>query len=95
MEFITVLATAWFNRNTGQSGITYEWNGDRFPTRKEAIARGFELQGSDDFNVAVVRGDMLVSFDWMQEPVGEDAETMRGIASQLGLSWAPDDGEGQ
>lgn len=68
--------------------IVYGWDGDRFQTRKRAIAAGFKIRGSDDFNIAVVEGDQLVSFDWMNDPIGEDDDTMARIARALGLRYA-------
>lgn len=44
--------------------------------------------GSDDFNVGVVQdGRLLLSFDWMENPVGEDDESMAEIAAALGLKY--------
>lgn len=57
----------------------------RFSDRSAAIAHGFKIRGSDDFNIAVVRVNRLISFDWMEEPIGEDADGMREIAGNMGL----------
>ena len=66
--------------------IEYHCTGERFPDRASAIKDGFESLGSDDFNIAVVRGNRLISFDWMQDPTGEDDDSLREIAGKLGLS---------
>lgn len=92
LEYIAVLPSAWCYQtgrggNNYESGISYQWDGDRFPTRKEAIERGYHLRDSDDFNIAVLHGNTLVSFDWLYESIDEDAETMLDIACQLGLNW--------
>ena len=46
------------------------------------------MQGSDDFNIGVVEAGRLVSFDWMNKPVGESgesAEVLAQIAEAIGL----------
>lgn len=67
---------------TGENGfeVCYEWDGQRFPERKAAIKHGFKIRDSDDFNIAVVQGETLVSFDWMERPVeGNDAAALLKI----------------
>ena len=66
----------------------YGWDGEEFGTRKAAIKHGFSVRGSDDFNVGVVQDGRLLSFDWMENPVGEDDESMAEIAAALGLQYA-------
>lgn len=82
-EFIVILQSCWCSESG--SGVGYSWDGDRFSTREKAIEEGFTLRGSDDFNIGVVEGDRLLSFDWMQEPVGDDAQTIEEIAQAIGL----------
>ena len=69
--------------------IHYGWDGEEFGARKAAIKHGFSVRGSDDFNVGVVQGGRLLSFDWMENPVGEDDESMAEIAEALGLEYEP------
>lgn len=84
-EYEPVYAQAWMNERG--CGIHYHAHGERFPTRAKAIREGLEHRGSDDFNIAVVEGDKLVSFDWMDKPVGESPEVMTEIASELELAY--------
>lgn len=84
-KYIVVCQSAWCNAQG--YGIYYGWDGEEFSTRKQAIKHGFKLRESDDFNVAVIQGDRLVSFDWMDMPVGEDDATMGEIAKALGLTF--------
>lgn len=86
MEYIVICQSAWCNEFG--IGISYDWDGERFPSRQSAILHGFETRGSDDFNVGVVNGDDLKDFCWMEEPMGEDAETMAKIACSCGLDYA-------
>lgn len=84
-NFIVVCQQVWCN--SSGVGIDYGWDGERFATREEAISHGFEVRGSDDFNVGVVSGNRLLSFDWMDKPTGEDAKSMRAIADALCLTF--------
>lgn len=86
-EFIVICQSAWMNESG--YGIGYDWDCQRFTTRKAAIKHGWKVRGSDDFNVGVVAGDSLVSFDWMHEPAGEDEATMAEIAGAIGLIFSP------
>lgn len=74
---------AWCN--DGGCGIEYSSDLEEFDTRKDAIKNGFKITESDDFNIGVVDGGRLVSFDWMGKPVGESQETIQEIAEALGL----------
>lgn len=87
LEYIVVCQSAWCN--TSGVGIDYGWDGERFSDRKAAIKQGFATRESDDFNIAVIRGDRLLSFDWMDKPVGEDDASMREIAKALDLAFRP------
>jgi len=83
-EYIVICQSAWCNANG--FGIDYTWDGERFSTRKQAIRHGFKLRESDDFNIGVVTGKRLVSFDWMERPVGEDDLTIATIAQAIDLT---------
>lgn len=74
--------------------IHYGWDGDEFETREAAIQHGYLTRGSDDFNIAVIEGERLVSFDWMDKPVGEDDASMAKIAEKMGLQYEPQQGGG-
>jgi len=65
--------------------VSYSWDGARMETREAAIKVGLEDVGSDDFNIGVVKGLQMVDFGWMEESLGEDAETLADIARQIGL----------
>lgn len=85
-EYIVICQSAWCNERG--SGIDYGWDGERFATRAKAIKHGLEVRESDDFNIGVVVGKRLTSFDWMDKPIGEDDATMAHIASELDLTFS-------
>lgn len=84
-EFIVICASAWVNENG--FGIAYSWDGERFNNRNDAIRHGWEVRGSDDFNLAQTYGDDLIWFGWMDERIDEDEDTMRDIADQIGMAF--------
>lgn len=63
-------------------------NGERFATKGEAIAHGFGMCGSDDFNVAELESDVLIRFWWMDDSEQFDSE-LREIADACG--WTAGD----
>lgn len=68
---------------TGSGFKTMYWSDDkRFSTREAAIRNGFEIRGSDDFNIGVLDGGKLVSLDWMSEPVDTDPEMLSEIQQE-------------
>lgn len=66
---------------------SYDCDNKRFDTLKDAIRHGFVIRDSDDFNIAVVDGNTLLSWDWMSETIDEDEDTMTEIAEKLGLKF--------
>lgn len=86
-EFIVIIASAWCN-DTG-IGINYSFDGQRFNNRNDAIKHGFELRGSDDFNIGQTYGDDLIWFGWMDERLDEGEETMRELAESIDLTFDP------
>lgn len=84
--YIVVCQSAWCNSQG--YGIDYGWDGSVFYTRADAKKHGFELRESDDFNIGVIDGPFLISFDWMDEPLAESDDTMREIADALGLKFS-------
>ena len=62
--------------------ITYSWDGEKFNERNQAIGRGFEIRGSDDFNIGILNGRRLVGFSWMDESIDED---LIAVAKKIGL----------
>ncbi|EOL9004711.1 antitoxin [Cronobacter turicensis] len=85
-KFIVIQQHLWCNEYG--HGIEYTSDLEEFDDRKLAIRHGFEIADSDDFNIGVVEGGSLVSFDWMDKPVGgegETQETMDEIAKAICL----------
>lgn len=65
----------------------YNWDRERFSDRQSAIAHGFRIRGSDDFNVALLEGDRLIEIGWMDHPMHlSDADHLPNIAAQIGVS---------
>lgn len=86
-DFIVICQSAWMN-DTG-FGISYDWDGQRFKKRKQAIKHGWQLRDSDDFNIAEVSDNELTWFGWMAEKMDEDDATMAEIAEAVGLTFHP------
>lgn len=64
----------------------YGFDGERFADRAAAIAHGFTMDRSDDFNIGVVTGGKLVSVDWMDEAIDTDPALMAEISEQIFLA---------
>ena len=75
--------------NADGFGIHYEWDGERFKNRNDAIRHGWKLRGSDDFNIGQTYGDDLIWFGWMDQRMNEDEETVREIADAIDLTFDP------
>ena len=86
-EFIVICQSAWMNESG--FGFHYGWDGERFNNRNDAIKHGWELRGSDDFNIAQTYGDDLIWFGWMDQRIDEEEDTMREIAESAGLTFDP------
>lgn len=82
MQYMVVCQQVVGNERDGYS-VAYNLDARRFDRRREAISHGFEIRGSDDFNIAVVDGERLLSFDWMDEPIGEPPDVLREIEAAL------------
>ncbi|WFY33422.1 antitoxin [Citrobacter braakii] len=88
-SFIVIYQHPWCNE--GGHGIEYASDCVEFDKRDKAIKHGFKMQGSDDFNIGVIENERLVSFDWMDKPVGEngeDPESLSVIAEAIGYEGA-------
>lgn len=81
--FIVIQQRLWCNESG--HGIEYSSDYEEFDTRHEAIEHGLKITDSDDFNIGVIEDGRLVSFDWMDKPVGESQETIQEIAKVLDL----------
>lgn len=84
-EYIVLCAQVVGNPERGYD-IVHNFDGERFTTRKAAIAHGFEIRGSDDFNIGVLQDGVLSSLDWMHETVDNEPDELARIAAQLDLS---------
>ncbi|HFZ0498870.1 TPA: antitoxin, partial [Klebsiella pneumoniae] len=80
--YIVIQQFAWCNESG--HGINYASDSVDFDKRHKAIKHGFVQQGSDDFNIGVIENGCLVSFDWMNRPIGESAEKLAEIAESIG-----------
>ncbi|EPY5167835.1 hypothetical protein ACXDR4_003179 [Klebsiella pneumoniae] len=85
-SYIVILQYLWCNETGG--GIEYTSDCAKFDKRDMAIKHGFKLRESDDFNIGVIEGGKLISFDWMDKPVGESEDTLAKIAELIGLEDA-------
>lgn len=83
-EYITIVGAAVGNDRDGFK-VVHHWDGQRFATKPEAVANGFRVAESDDFNVGIVRGRRLASIWWMDERIGEPETTLAEIAQEIGL----------
>ncbi len=61
----------------------YDWDYKRFLTRKAAISHGFEIRGSDDFNIGVIKDGQLKQFCYMAKPL--KGFNLKSIASKIDL----------
>lgn len=86
-KFIVIQQFAWCN--DGGCGIEYASDLEEHDTRAAAIEHGFCLAGCDDFNIGVIEADRLVSFDYMEKPVGNgrgvNGDTLAQIAELIGM----------
>ncbi|WP_233470836.1 antitoxin [Raoultella ornithinolytica] len=73
-SYIVILQYLWCNETGG--GIEYTSDCVKFDKRDKAIRHGFKLRESDDFNIGVIEAGKLISFDWMDKPVGESEDTL-------------------
>ncbi|HHN8609975.1 TPA: antitoxin [Klebsiella quasipneumoniae] len=82
-SFIVIIRRAWCNE--GGHGIEYSSDLIYYETRNGAISHGFRTVDSDDSNIGVIEDGKLISFDWMDKPVGESEDTLAQIAELIGL----------
>ena len=66
----------WYGNPT--DGYRHKWSclGEAFPTRAMAQSYGLSAQGSDDFNIAVVRDEKVVALLWMDEVIDEEQDVL-------------------
>ncbi|EOA0097311.1 TPA: antitoxin [Klebsiella aerogenes] len=82
-SYVVIQQYVWANE--GGHGIEYCSDLIHYDNRADAISHGFQLAESDDFNIGVIESGNLVSFDWMDKPVGESEGTLAQIAELIGL----------
>jgi hypothetical protein len=92
-QFIVVISRAWMNE-TGH-GFNHSSDMKRFDDRTYAIAHGYALDDSDDFNVATLLGDTLVAVGWMWDDFPTEDAELPDIAAALDLKVRPGGGDVQ
>lgn len=65
--------------------VVYDWDRHAFASKPEAVSHGFEVTGSDDFNVGVIRDGKLESLWWMENNLREPAQTLARIGGECGI----------
>ena len=70
---------------SGPFVTVYNFDGQRFDNREDAIQHGFTLDRSDDFNIGVLRNGKLVSLDWMVQTVDSEPALMAKISEGIYL----------
>lgn len=68
--------------NEHHTGVTYNFDGEWFDTREQAIRHGLTIRGSDDFNIGVVTNGFITSLDWMNEVVDTEAAVLEAIQQE-------------
>jgi hypothetical protein len=81
-QYVPIACSAWMNESG--HGFHYSALGPA-TSHARAIKRGLDQQGSDDFNVGVIRRGRLVATLWMHEVVDDDPAVLADAADQLGL----------
>ncbi len=82
--WITITSHAVGNDRDGFR-VAYDWDHRQFSHKADAVSNGFELTGSDDFNVGFVRNGRLESLWWMDKNLSEDKATLDGIGREIVL----------
>jgi hypothetical protein len=59
--------------------------GESHTVKDAAIADGFRLCGSDDFNVVVIERDRVIAVYWMDNLLNEPPDLLAEIGYQIGL----------
>ena len=83
-DYIVLCGQIVGSRETGFECV-YGFDGDRYATRAAAKSAGFEIRGSDDFNIGVLENGKLVSLDWMSKVVESNPDELAKIAEQIDL----------
>lgn len=83
-RFLPYAATVWMNEH--DYGWHYRVLDHPATTLPRAIKRGLAMNGSDDFNIAVIRGGRMVAVLWMEDDLDEDQDVIDRIADALGVT---------
>ena len=67
-------------------GTCYDVLGPQQSSAGAAIRDGFQVHGSDDFNIAVIADGRLVEWRWMNDAIVEEDEVLAEIGRAIGLS---------
>ena len=70
---------------SGPFSTEYNWDGKKFTRYSDAVSHGFEIRGSDDFNIAGIRNGRITELMWMSERFDNDEGTLMKISRQIGL----------
>ena len=82
--YIVIIGRAVGNERDGFR-IGYDWDLRQFAVKSQAVSHGFELAGSDDFNVGVIENGRLASLWWMDQRIDETPESLAEIGAEIGL----------
>ena len=83
-RFVPYAVTIWMNEH--DHGFNYRVLDQEATTLPRAIKRGLAMNGSDDFNIAAMRGGRMVAALWMQEIVDDEPGVIERIADALGVN---------
>lgn len=81
-RFLPYRTSVWMNEH--DCGFHY-YVLEQATTLQRAIKRGLALNGSDDFNIGVIRGGRMVAVLWMEREINEEAEVIDRIGHELGV----------
>ncbi|MGH3355251.1 MAG: hypothetical protein ACRDOJ_05100 [Nocardioidaceae bacterium] len=82
-RYLPISISAWMNE-TGY-GFYYNALDDASLQHERAVRRGLKAQGSDDFQIGVLRGGRLVALLHMHEVVDDEPAVLTGVAEQIGI----------
>lgn len=82
-RYLPIRLRIWLNE-TGH-GTWYTVLDGASRQHERAIRRGLAAEGTDDFQIGVLRGDRLVAMLWMHDLVDDDAATLAEVAEQIGV----------
>jgi hypothetical protein len=85
-RYIPIACTAWMNESGhGFNYTVLEQASDHVGL---AIRLGMRAQGTDDFNIGVLRKDKLVALLWMDEVTDDDPAVLARVAEQINVEAA-------